>query len=60
MLRWEASAEAEIESEVRAIVTDVRTRGDSAVLEYTRRFDGLDAESVAELVIAPEAASPRV
>ena len=54
LLRWEASAEAEIESEVRAIVTDVRTRGDSAVLEYTRRFDGLDAESVAELVIAPE------
>ncbi len=31
------------------ILADVRTRGDAAVLEYTARFDGLQADSVAAL-----------
>ena len=33
----------EIEASVAAILADVRARGDAAVLEYTRRFDGIDA-----------------
>ncbi len=41
----------EIEARVRAIVDDVRARGDSALLEYTRRFDRREASSVAELEI---------
>jgi histidinol dehydrogenase len=40
-----------VESAVAAIVADVRARGDAAVLEYTARFDGLRAASVAELEI---------
>lgn len=35
--------EAEIESVVREILTTVRTRGDAAVLDYTRRFDWPEA-----------------
>lgn len=31
---------------VREIIRDVRTRGDAALLEYTRRFDGVALESV--------------
>ena len=31
---------------VRAIIADVRRRGDAAVLEYTRRFDGVRARAV--------------
>jgi len=31
---------------VRAIVEDVRRRGDEAVIEYTRRFDGVDLTEV--------------
>jgi histidinol dehydrogenase len=40
-----------VEAAVAAIVADVRARGDAAVLEYTSRFDGLKAASVAELEI---------
>jgi histidinol dehydrogenase len=36
---------------VEAILADVRARGDTAVLEYTKRFDGVDAPSVAALAI---------
>jgi histidinol dehydrogenase len=31
------------------ILADVQQRGDAAVLEYTARFDGLAADSVADL-----------
>ena len=48
-LHWSADTDAAIEHRVADILADVKTRGDAAVLEYTRRFDGLAAESVAEL-----------
>lgn len=35
-----------IEPTVRAIVDDVRERGDAALLEYTKRFDGADLSSM--------------
>lgn len=48
-LHWSADADAAIEKVVADILADVRTRGDAAVLEYTRRFDGLGAATVPEL-----------
>jgi len=39
---------------VRGIVEDVRERGDEALLEYTRRFDGCDAQSAAALRVPRE------
>ncbi len=51
VLHWSAQADAAIEARVAEIVSDVRARGDAAVLEYTLRFDGLAAESVAALEI---------
>ncbi len=48
-LHWSADTDAAIEQRVADILADVRTRGDAAVLEYTRRFDGLDAAGMAEL-----------
>ncbi len=52
----QASADTDpaIESRVAEIVADVRERGDAAVLAYTERFDGLTADSVAALQIAPD------
>ena len=41
----------EVEQVVLEIVADVRERGDAALLEYTRRFDRLEAQSVAELEV---------
>ena len=48
-LHWSADQDEAIEQRVKAILADVRARGDAAVLEYTARFDGLQAASMAEL-----------
>ncbi len=53
LLAWDASQDAQIEGTVADILADVRQRGDAAVLEYTRRFDRVDAATVAELELAP-------
>lgn len=50
-LHWSADTDAAIEQRVADILADVQTRGDAAVLNYTQRFDGLNAQSVAELEI---------
>jgi histidinol dehydrogenase len=44
----------EVEQVVLGIIADVRTRGDEAVLELTRRFDRLEASAVAALEITDE------
>ena len=51
VLHWSAETDDAIEHSVAAILADVRARGDAAVLEYTQRFDGVSAASVAELEI---------
>ena len=49
VLHWSAETDEAIEQRVADILADVRTRGDAAVLEYTARFDQLEAPSVAAL-----------
>ena len=51
VLHWSAETDAAIEGRVADILADVEKRGDAAVLEYTQRFDGLAASSMAELEI---------
>lgn len=54
-LHWSADTDAAIEQVVADILADVRQRGDAAVLEYTRRFDRLDVDSLRALELkAPE------
>ena len=48
-LHWSAEADAAIEERVAAILADVQRRGDAAVLEYTGRFDRLDAADMQAL-----------
>ncbi|MCD6662650.1 MAG: histidinol dehydrogenase [Comamonas sp.] len=48
-LHWSADQDAAIEQRVADILSDVQRRGDAAVLDYTARFDGLTAASVAAL-----------
>ena len=52
LIAFEAAQDEGVDATVAAIIADVRTRGDAAVLEYTRRFDRLDAPSVAALEIS--------
>ncbi len=51
-LHWSADTDAAIEQRVADILADVQARGDAAVLEYTERFDGLAAPSVAALELS--------
>jgi histidinol dehydrogenase len=53
LLSYSAAADEAIEASVAAILADVRGRGDAAVLEYTRRFDGIDAAAVSALEVGP-------
>lgn len=53
-LHWSADTDAAIEQRVAEILADVQRRGDAAVLEYTRRFDGLDAPDLQTLTLQPE------
>ena len=48
-LHWSADTDAAIEQRVADILADVKHRGDDAVLDYTARFDGLQAASMADL-----------
>ena len=49
LLAFDSSTDAGIERSVADILANVRTLGDAAVLDYTRRFDQLDAATMAEL-----------
>ena len=54
VLHWSAETDAAIEGRVADILADVERRGDVAVLEYTHRFDGLVATSMAQLEITQD------
>ncbi|QIL69916.1 histidinol dehydrogenase [Diaphorobacter sp. HDW4B] len=53
-LHWSADTDAEIEQRVADILADVQKRGDAAVLEYTARFDGLNAENMSALELTQD------
>ena len=52
LLAFEAAQDATVDATVAAILEDVKKRGDAAVLEYTLRFDRVQAASVAALEFA--------
>ena len=54
MLEWDSVSDDAVFTTVRDILSDVRKRGDAAVLEYTKRFDNLDAATIAQLEIDQE------
>ncbi|PYM67911.1 MAG: histidinol dehydrogenase [Candidatus Rokuibacteriota bacterium] len=54
LARPPAAVPPEIHRAVDGILTDVRARGDAALLDLTARFDGFTAATPAELVITPD------
>lgn len=52
LLAFETAQDDKIDQVVADILRDVKTRGDAAVLEYTHRFDRLEAASMAELELS--------
>ena len=53
-LHWSAETDEGIEQRVADILADVRQRGDEAVLDFTRRFDGLVVERMADLELGAD------
>lgn len=51
---WEGVADQAVTTVVREILARVRTEGDAALLDYTHRFDRLDAVCAADLEIPAE------
>jgi histidinol dehydrogenase len=51
LLAFETAQDPKIDADVAAILADVKARGDAAVLEYSRRYDRLDAASVSSLEV---------
>lgn len=55
LLAYDEAQDSQIESAVSEILANVRERGDAAVVEYSRKFDGVGAEHMAELEVSKEA-----
>jgi histidinol dehydrogenase len=51
LLAFESAQDPQVDATVAAILADVKTRGDAAVLEYTQRFDRLSAAAMSDLEI---------
>jgi histidinol dehydrogenase len=51
LISFESAQDSAIDADVARIVVDVRTRGDAALIEYTAKFDGVHAASMAALEI---------
>jgi histidinol dehydrogenase len=51
LLDWEQTSDVAVETVVRDIINEVRSRGDAALLEYTQRFDRRSVTNAAGLEI---------
>ncbi|HEU4707688.1 MAG TPA: histidinol dehydrogenase [Methylophilaceae bacterium] len=49
LLAFETAQDDQVDKVVADILRDVKTRGDEAVLEYTNRFDRVNAQGISEL-----------
>ena len=54
LLERSGAFDPDIETTVRAVIAEVRSRGDAALLEYSARFDDLHADSVCDLEVPRE------
>ncbi len=52
LLSWEQVTDGQVEQTVGDIISAIRSRGDAALLEFTNRFDRMQAGSVEELEIS--------
>ena len=54
LLAWESVSGIEVQQSVTNIVTEVRRRGDEALVEFTNRFDRMSVASMAGLELSQE------
>ena len=51
LLSWEGVSDKSVESLVNEIITNIRNNGDSALLDYSVKFDNISVSAIDELVI---------
>ena len=54
LLSWESVSDDAVNQRVLEIIKAVRERGDAALVELTKRFDGLEVQSMADLILPRE------
>ena len=54
LLSWESVSDDTVNQRVLEIIANVRGRGDAALVEYTQRFDQVEATRMAELILPRE------
>lgn len=54
VLAWEQSSDNRVVQTVTDILREVKNRGDAALLEYSQRFDHVEASAVAQLELSSE------
>lgn len=51
LLAWEGVSDAQVTETVKSILAEVKSKGDAAVLDYSRRFDRVEATTMVDLEI---------
>ena len=54
LLSWESVANKDVENTVEEIINKIKSEGDKALIDYSIKFDGVKAKSMADLMISQE------
>lgn len=54
LLSWESVSKKDVEKTVEEIIHTIRSKGDKALIDYSIKFDGVKAKSMADLMISQE------
>lgn len=54
LLSWESVSDDSVNQRMLDIIKAVRERGDAALVDFTRQFDGLDVKSMSDLILPRE------
>ena len=54
LVAWDDQLDANVHGVVKEILTDIKQNGDSALIAYTQKFDGLSVKQASELEIPKE------
>ena len=54
LLSWESVSNKDVANTVEEIINTIRSKGDKALIDYSIKFDGVKAKSMADLMISQE------
>jgi len=52
LLYWESFSDKDVANTVEEIINEIRSKGDKALIDYSIKFDGVKAKSMADLMIS--------